>query len=102
MRYNIYTIFDSCAQVYQRPFVAQSDGEALRSFGDIAGDKEHPIGQHPEHYSIWRNGTFSGADGSIKSEEKECLAHAIDLLAEQDDNSQRELTLASNSYGGTK
>jgi len=86
MRINLYTIYDSCAGVYQRPFSARSDGEALRSFTDIASDKEHPIGQHPEHYSIWRLGTFSDQDAELTTETKECLAHAVDLLHGNDDD----------------
>lgn len=82
MKLNMYAIKDSCSNTYQRPFYARSDGEALRSFSDIAGDSSHPIGQHPEHYSIWRLGTFSDSDAACHIETKECLAHAHDLLSD--------------------
>ena len=97
MRFNMYTIYDSCAQVYQRPFAAQSDGEAMREFGDIANGNDHPISRHPEHYSIWRIGTFSGSDGELGYETKECLAHAIDLL--QDKPQQDLLSAVPDNYG---
>ena len=54
MRLNVYTIFDSAAGAYMRPFFMQSDGQALRSFTDIATDKDHEIGKHPEDYSLYR------------------------------------------------
>lgn len=82
MKWNIYTVYDSCAGIYQRPFVAHSDGEAVRSFGDIANDKEHPIGHHPEHYSLFRLGTFSDQDASINTEAKECLASAHEIISQ--------------------
>lgn len=82
MRTNIYTVFDSCAAVYQKPFYARSDGEALRSFSDIAADKEHPIGQHPEHYSLWRIGTYSDQDAEISVETPDCLGRAHELVTQ--------------------
>jgi len=83
MKNNIYTVKDSCAGFYQRPFTAQSDGAAMREFADIAKDREHPIGKHPEHYSLWRLGTFNDVNGEIAVELKECLAHAHDLLTSE-------------------
>lgn len=93
MRLNIYCIHDSCAAIYQRPFFAQSDGEAMRSFGDIASDTEHPIGKHPEHYSIWRLGTYSQDKAEITLESRECLGQAIDLVTPEN--------VTSISPGGT-
>lgn len=62
---NVYCVFDSAASVYQRPFYCQTDGEALRAFGDISFDKEHPIGMHPEDYSLYRVGQFNDAKGEL-------------------------------------
>lgn len=83
MKAHIYSIFDSCAGVYQKPFVGQSDGEVIRSFGDIAKDESHPIGQHPEHYSLWRIGSFNDADGQVIADEhRECIITALVALAQ--------------------
>lgn len=81
MKLNIYVIFDSCAGIYQNPFFGQSDGEATRSFGDIAQDASHPIGQHPEHYSMYRLGTYDNLNAKINLENKECIATAQELIA---------------------
>ena len=80
MRLNIYATFDSCAKVYGKPFFGRSDGESLRSFSDIAADTQHPIGQHPEHYSLWRLGTFSDQNAEICVETPDCLARAHELI----------------------
>jgi hypothetical protein len=81
MKINIYTIFDSASAAYMRPFFAQSDGQATRSFGDIARDEKHEIGKHPEDYSLWRIGTFDDNSSEINPETKTCLATALELVA---------------------
>lgn len=80
MKSFVFTVFDSCAKVYDRPFVARSEGEALRSFTDIASDDKHPIGQHPEHYSIWRIGMYDDATGKIDTESPVHLSGAVELI----------------------
>ena len=81
MRYFVYTVNDSCSGIYDRPFVGRSDGESLRSFTDIACDADHPIGKHPEHFSLWRVGTFDDNTGVVDPEVPVCIGKAIDLVA---------------------
>ena len=76
-----YDGFDSCAAVYDRPFVAQSDGVAVRSFGDIAKDVKHPIGAHPEHYMLFRVGSFNDGTGEIVPVVPFCVCKAHELVA---------------------
>lgn len=83
MKINIYTIFDSASGAYMRPFFAQSDGQATRSFGDIARDENHEIGKHPEDYSLYRVGIFDDNKAEITPEDKTCLATAMELIAIQ-------------------
>ena len=87
MRLFLYTVHDSCAGVYERPWCARSDGEAMRSFQTIACDATHPIGQHPEHYSIFRVGTWDDNSAKLEPEvPKTHLANAIDLVVESRKN----------------
>ena len=81
MKLNIYTIFDTASAAYMRPFFAQSDGQATRSFKDISLDASHEIGKHPEDYSLWRIGIFDDNTAKITPEDKECLATALELVA---------------------
>lgn len=81
MRVFLYSVFDSCGGIYDRPFVAQADGMALRSFGDIAADAKHPIGQHPEHYMLFRIGMFNDNTGEVESETPVCIGKAHELVA---------------------
>ena len=81
MLLNIYTIYDSAAVAYMRPFFQQSDGQAMRSFSDIALDADHEIGKHPEDYSLFRIGTYNDNTGEIKPLNRECLATALEVVA---------------------
>ena len=81
MKSSLYSVFDSCAAFYDRPFVSRDDGSALRAFGDIACDAEHPIGKHPEHYSLFRVGSFDDHDGVVESCIVVCIGKAHELVA---------------------
>ena len=81
MKQFIYATYDTCAGIYSAPFFANSDGEVLRSFQDICSDAEHPLGKHPEHYSIHRIGTFNNIDSKLENEDPECLMTGLEAVA---------------------
>ena len=79
MLLKLFTIFDSKAEAFQQPFSAQSTGAAIRMFSDIAQDQKHPIGQHPEDYTLFEIGTFNPLSAEIKiSEAKTSLGTALE------------------------
>ena len=80
MRVFVYVIRDSVSQVYDRPMCARSEGEMVRSFSDVAKDTSHPIGQHPEHYSLWNVGTYDDNSGMIEATPPVHVVNAIDLV----------------------
>lgn len=82
MKHNIYTIYDIASVHYMRIFQARADGEVKRAFMDMALNKDHEIGAHPEHYSLWRIGTFDDNSGELKREDFKCLAKAHELVAQ--------------------
>lgn len=82
MRLNVYSIYDTAAGAYARPFFMQSDGQAMRAFVDIAGDKEHEIGRHPEDYSLFRLATFDDTKGVFHPEAPECLSTGLEAVAQ--------------------
>lgn len=81
MKLNVYSIFDTAAGTYMRPFFLQSDGQATRAFTDIATDADHEIGKHPEDYSLHRIGIFDDQKGKLIHEDKECLATGLEVVA---------------------
>lgn len=90
MRLNVYTIFDTASGAYMRPFFVNSDGQALRMFGDIASDAEHEVGRHPEDYSLYRIGTYDDNKGQLVPEDKECLATAQEMVAKARNSVNRQ------------
>lgn len=76
-----FAIFDSAAGVYDRPFFAQSDGQAMRAFGDMCVSAEHPFGQHPADYTLFRVGVYNDADASLVGESPERLCNGVEMVA---------------------
>lgn len=65
MKHKIFSVYDSKAEAWTRPMVNDNIGRMLRSFEDLANDKNHPIGQHPEDYSLFEIGEFDDESGDI-------------------------------------
>jgi len=81
MKLNIYSIYDTASGLYSRPFFTQSDAEAVRSFKDISLDADHPIGKHPEDYTLFRLGVFDDVKGKLYNEENESLSTALEQVS---------------------
>lgn len=81
MKLNFYAVYDKAVGAYMRPFVMQSDGQAVRSFSDEVLNKETPISAHPEDYALFRCGIFNDATAEITPEEPQCLARAHEIKA---------------------
>jgi len=103
MKLNIYTIYDTASGLYLRPFFAQSDGEAVRSFSDIIQDADHPIGKHPEDYSIHRIGIYDDNTAKLTDENNECLSTALELVAKSRNVNRDNIELLDQGIaaGGT-
>ncbi len=81
MKHNVYSIFDTASGLYSRPFFDQSDAQAQRAFGDIAIDATHPIGQHPEDYTLLRLGIFDDQTGDLNNELNESLTTGLEAVS---------------------
>ncbi len=94
MKVQCYAIFDMCSGIYEKPFFSTADALVKREFQDVAVSADHPIAKHPEHYSLWRLGTFDNLTGNITDEANECLCQAIEVIAqaqEIDTKAQQDL-----------
>jgi len=106
MKHNAYSIFDQASGLYSRPFNDQADAQAVRAFTDIACDASHPIGQHPEDYTLYRIATFDDATGDYNNEHNEKLITGLEAVSksrnvdaarlQQLDNAQSELAKMQN------
>ena len=92
MKLNAYTIYDVAAGIYSRPYFAQADGAATRGFADLINDPKHPIGQHPEDYTLFRVGDFNERTGTLRGEGLEKLATGLELESLQTNGAQEDGT----------
>ena len=93
MKLNIYSIFDTASGLYSRPYFTQSDGEAIRSFHDIATDAGHPVGKHPADYTLFRLGIFDDTTGKLIDEDNSSLCNALERIASAQNVKKDELDL---------
>ncbi len=102
MKVQCYAIFDTCSGIYEKPFFSTTDDLVKREFQDIAISADHPIGKHPEHYSLWRLGNFDNNNGKILNEDNECLWTATEAISQAqlvDETAQQRLTEKINGQG---
>ena len=98
MDFGVYSVFDSKSAIYDRVWQAVSDPAAIRSFTDIALDATHPIGMHPEDYSLFKVGTWSDESGEFVNEAPpQLMAKAHEILRVR--SKVEEATQAVRSVG---
>ena len=95
MKLQAYTIYDVASGTYMRPFYSEADGQAIRGFKDIATDKDHEVGKHPEDYTLYRIGDFNTTTGKMTGEDLEKLATGLEMVAQDRQPRQADLKLAT-------
>lgn len=67
MKYKVVSVHDRAADAYGRPVFAQTEGQAIRSFGDeiqrAAPDNE--MYRHPEDYDLYLVAEFDDQNGQF-------------------------------------
>jgi hypothetical protein len=82
MKLNTYTIFDTKTGVYGLPFFQHSDGEAIRTFTDLATSKDNRIGMHPEDYHLYRIGAWNDKTADLTQDtSQEIIAKGNEIVA---------------------
>lgn len=84
MKLLLCSMYDKKSGIYARPFAAITKADAMRAFADIALDKTHPIGKHPEDYDLYVVGDFDDNTGIVTYLQMEHLAGANDFVLEKD------------------
>ena len=69
MTQKVFTVYDSKAEAYLRPFFTPTKGLALRSFADAANDPREPVGKYPGDYTLFELGEYDDATGIITMHE---------------------------------
>lgn len=75
------SIYDTAVQAYMRPFMVQAEGQAMREFGDLVCDDNHPVGKHASDYELYVLAEFNDKSGEFTPVERRCLARGHELRA---------------------
>lgn len=77
----IFSVLDKKSNLWSRPMFVQSTGAMMRSFKDMANNKQEPIGQHPEDYYLYQIGTWNEFKGEIfKLKQNNIIGSALDYV----------------------
>lgn len=78
----VFTIYDSKAETYSKPFYMTATGEAVRAFGDLANNQDTDIGKHPEDYTLFAIAEFNDNNGTFEPyDTKSSLGQAHEHLS---------------------
>ena len=87
MKQRIYTIYDSKAEAYLRPFFTTTKGLALRSFVDESNKPGTSLNQYPSDYTLFEIGTFEDQTGIIEMHKAhETLGTALEHIRPNQDH----------------
>ena len=67
MEINLYSVKDT-KMGFEQILVLPNNAAAIRWFGDISQNKEHPISKHPEDYQLFKVGTMNEDTGELVSD----------------------------------
>lgn len=67
MRLVIFTVYDSCAELFGQPFFTNTVGAAERIIGEAVNEGDHPFNKHPGDYTLFELGTFESDTGVIET-----------------------------------
>lgn len=69
LKQNVYSVFDSKADVFGQPWFAVNDSVARRLFQDGINDPETPMHRHAEDYTLFRVGEWDSSEGKLAGSE---------------------------------
>lgn len=65
MKFWIFSVYDSKAEVFNTPMFLPAKGQATRAFGDQANDPNSEIAKHPEDYTLFVIGEYESDTGLV-------------------------------------
>lgn len=101
MIHKVYTVYDSKAEAYLRPFFARSRGEALRMFEDTVNDPNSMFLRHASDFTLFEIGEWDDVDGGFSVyEAKVSLGVALEFVRNQE-QSDTMFDFRKEQIGGT-
>lgn len=66
MKYKVFTVHDSKAEAYLKPFLMRTKGEAIRAMQELANDQKHDFAKYSEDYTLFEIGTYDDETGTYE------------------------------------
>jgi len=63
MIYSIFSVYDSAAKAYTRPFLFPTEGMAKRYFMQETVNPDSPVSKSPADYTLFHIGEFDDQNG---------------------------------------
>lgn len=80
MKIKIYSVRDVASECYTQPTFLQAHGQAIRTFSDAVNNKEHPFGQHPDHYTLFHIGLYDDQNAKVTAVTPQSLGNGVEFL----------------------
>jgi hypothetical protein len=78
----MYVVYDSKAQVYNKPFYFINHQVAIRACRELLSDPNNEISRHPEDFAMFHVGTYDDLHAHIKlAKTQECIVRFHELAA---------------------
>lgn len=65
MKTELYVIYDSKAQIYNKPFHQVNRDTAIRAAHSLATDPQGEVSRHPEDYALFQIGNYEDTTAQI-------------------------------------
>lgn len=79
MRYKMFSVRDRAADMFGRPFFANTTGAAVRSFTDEINNAQSELAKHPEDYDLYEIGYFEDEFGTVTADTPKMVAIGKDI-----------------------
>lgn len=77
----LMTIYDAKSEVYDRPWLAKTRGEAVRSFTEAASDPKTLIHKYPSDFSLIEIGEWDDTKGvALMAKAHHNLGNGVDFI----------------------
>lgn len=61
----LYSVYDSVAETWGKPFPMKNKGEAIRGFAQACSDPQTALYQNPEDYTLFEIGEWDEDNGNL-------------------------------------
>lgn len=77
MKLYVFSVYDSAAEAYLRPYCAESKGLGVRAFSDAVNDEKSPMFHHAADYTLFLVGEFGQGSGELVGSAPVSLGNAL-------------------------